>query len=307
MEADRQSDPVDVAIVGGGPAGMSAALVLGRMRRTVVVFDTEEPANAVSHGVGGLLTRDGTPPAELRAIGREQIAKYPTVEFRRDEVTAARKTDAGFEVDAGGGTVTARRLLLAHGLDYGRPELEGLEQLWGERAFHCPYCHGWEVRDRHVAIVATTERALHQAALLRSLASTVTVVGADGVIPEPSQKVAGAAGAEIFGPAAVRVEADGDGVRIELEGGGEVGCDAVFIQPEFSLASHLAESLGAELAENGFVAAEAGETSVPGLHVAGDAAAGQPQAVAIAIGSGGAVAAQMNLALASEDVGAKLG
>ncbi len=297
MEADRQSDALDVVIVGGGPAGMSAALVLGRMRRRVVVFDTEAPANAVSHGVGGLLTRDGTPPAEVRAIGREDIAKYPTVEFRREEVTGARKAGDGFEVDAGGDTFAARRLLLAHGLDYGRPEIEGLEELWGEQAFHCPYCHGWEVRDRHVAVVATTERALHQATLLRSLASRVTIVGA-GVIPEPDRSAAAASGAEIVASGAARVERDGDGVRIELADGGQVRCDAVFIQPEFSVAADLAESLGAGLAENGFVAAEAGETSIPGLHVAGDATAGQPQSVAIAIGNGFAVAAQINLALA---------
>ena len=305
MATGPQSDGFDVAIVGGGPAGMSAALVLGRMRRRILVFDTEAPANAVSHGVGGLLTRDGTPPAELRAIGREQIAKYPTVEFRHDEVTGARVADDGFELDADGETVTARRLLLAHGLDYGRPDLEGIEALWGERAFHCPYCHGWEVRDRRVAIVATTERALHQAALLRPLASQVTIVGAD-VIPEPKRNVAAAAGAEIIAAGPARVEHDGEGVRIELADGGEVRCDAVFIQPEFGLATDLAESLGAELADNGFVAAQAGETSIPGLHVAGDATAGQPQAVAIAIGSGFAVAAQINLALAYEDVGAKL-
>jgi thioredoxin reductase len=305
MATGPQGNGFDIAIVGGGPAGMSAALVLGRMRRRVLVFDTEAPANVVSHAVGGLLTRDGTPPTELRAIGREQIAKYPTVEFRREEVTGARVAGDGFELDAGEETVTARRLLLAHGLDYGRPNLDGIEELWGERAFHCPYCHGWEVRDRHVAIVATSERALHQAALLRPLASQVTIVGAD-VIPEPKRNVAAAAGAEIVAAGPGRVERDGEGVRIELADGGEVRCDAVFIQPEFSLAADLAASLGAELADNGFVAAEAGETSIPGLHVAGDAAAGQPQAVAIAIGDGFAVAAQINLALAYEDVGAKL-
>jgi thioredoxin reductase len=303
MQADAERDTIDVAIVGGGPAGMSAALVLGRMRRRVVVFDTEAPANSVSHGVGGLLTRDGTPPAELRAIGREQIAKYPTVEFRRDEVTDARSAGEGFELDVGGETVAARKLLLAHGLDYARPDVPGVEDLWGELAFHCPYCHGWEVRDRRVAVIATNPRAAHQALLLASLSDSVTVVG-DAELEEDDRARLGRAGIEHVTVRVERVERAGSSVRIELAGREPLECDAIFIQPDLRLASGLAERLGAELTEQGLVETEmGGATSIPGLHVAGDAAAA-PQSVAVAIGSGSAAGAIINMALAQEDAGA---
>ncbi len=305
MAAGGESDTIDVAIVGGGPAGMSAALVLGRMRRRVLVFDTETPANAVSHGVGGLLTRDGTPPAELRAIGREQIAEYPTVEFRRDEVTGARATADGFELDVGGETLAARKLLLAHGLDYGRPDVPGVEELWGEVAFHCPYCHGWEVRDRRVAVIATDPRAAHQALLLTSLSDSVTVVG-DAELEEDDRTKLGQAGIEHLQARVERVEGAGSAVRIELVGREPLECDAIFIQPELSLVTDLAESLGAELTETGFVATEmGGATNIPGLHVAGDAAGAVPQSVAVAIGSGSAAGAIINIALAQEDAGAE--
>ena len=303
MDAGGESDTIDVAIVGGGPAGMSAALVLGRMRRRAIVFDTEAPANAVSHGVGGLLTRDGTPPAELRAMGREEIAKYPTVEFRREEVTGARAAGAGFELDVGGETVAARKLLLTHGLDYGRPDVPGLEELWGEHAFHCPYCHGWEVRDRRVAVIATDPRAAHQALLLASVTDRVTVVGDLELEEEDRRALEGRGLARVAAPVE-RVERQGSGVRIELAGSEPLECDAIFIQPEMTLVSDLAERLGAELTEPGFVATEmGGATSVPGLHVAGDAAVA-PQSVAVAIGSGSAAAAVINHALAYADADA---
>ncbi len=303
MGPGNGSDGFDVVIVGGGPAGLSAALVLGRMRRRTLVCDTGAPANAVSHGVGGLLTRDGVPPSELRAIGREQVAAYPSVEFREQEVTAARTTDDGFALDLGEETVATRKLLLAHGLAYGRPELDGLEPLWGELAFHCPYCHGWEVRDRRVVVVATNPRAGHQALLLGSIADQVTVVG-DVEIAAEDRRLMERAGVELLDAHVERVARDGGRLRLELAGQEPIECDAIFIQPELSLTSDLAERLGVELPDEGTIPAEkGGATSVPGLHVAGDAL-GPPQAVSIAIGSGADSAFAINLALAYEDAGA---
>ena len=158
-------EPIDVIVVGAGPAGLSAALVLGRMRRRVLVLDTDAPAHAVSKEVHGFLSRDGTPPAELRRVGRGQLAPYATVELRPVEARAARRLPGGgFEVDLGdGGRVTGRRLVLAHGMNYGLPDLDGVGELWGTKVFHCPYCHGWEVRERPLAVYGCGERAVHQA------------------------------------------------------------------------------------------------------------------------------------------------
>ena len=141
--------PFDVLIVGAGPPGLSAALVLGRMRRRVLILDTDAPAHAVSEEVHGFLSQDGTPPADLRRLGGEQLLPYTTVELRPVEARSARRLpDGGFKLDLEDGShVAGRRLVLAHGVHYGLPDLEGVAELWGTRVFHCPYCHGWEVRD----------------------------------------------------------------------------------------------------------------------------------------------------------------
>src|SRR5262245_1647998 len=148
----------DVIVVGGGPAGLSAALILGRMRRRVLLLDTDAPANAVSDAMHGFLGQDGVPPTEVRRAAGRQLDPYTSVERRASAAVAARRAGEAFEVDLEDGTtVTGRRLLLAHGMRYGLPEVEGVAALWGERVFHCPYCHGWEVRDREIAVYASGE------------------------------------------------------------------------------------------------------------------------------------------------------
>ena len=130
---------LDVVVVGGGPAGLSAALILGRMRRRVLLLDTDAPANAVSQAMHGFLTHDGTAPAEVRRVALEQLGPYETVERRPLGARSTGRVSGGFEVVVEDGShVTARRLLLAHGMRYGLPEVEGLSELWGKQVFHCP-------------------------------------------------------------------------------------------------------------------------------------------------------------------------
>ena len=291
----------DAIIVGGGPAGLQAALVLGRMRRRVLVCDSGQPANAVSHGVGGMLTRDGTPPAELRALAREQIAAYPSVTFRDEEVGAVAKAGEGFEVRVGDETLPARKLLLAHGLDYGLPELEGVAELWGERLFHCPYCHGWEVRDKAIAVVACGPRVAHQALLLRSICDDLVVLaGGRSDIKERERGALERAGIEIVDEEIERLERDGEEVRVVLAGHEPLARHAIFIQPDLRLACEFAAELGAELDNKGSVAVDpSGGTGVHGLRVIGDAGS-PPQSVAVAIGTGATAAYATNAELALE-------
>ena len=293
----------DVVVVGGGPAGLSAALVLGRMRRRVLLLDTDAPANAVSHAMHGFLSRDGTPPVEVRRVSRQQLEAYASVELRGVAALAARRLPAGgFEVDLGDGTaVAARRLLLAHGMRYGLPGVDGVAEAWGRHVFHCPYCHGWEVRDRAIGVYGGGDRAVHQALLLVSLSEDVVLLtDGDADLPAEQREHLAAAGIAVVDAPVERIAEDGGGLSIVLAGGASLARDALFIQPTLTLASDLATSLDAALTEAGSVETDAaGQTSVPGLFAAGDAGT-VVQSVAVSTGSGARAAYAINAELAME-------
>ena len=296
--------PLDVVVVGGGPAGLSAALVLGRMRRRVLLLDTDSPANVVSQGVHGFLSRDGTPPAEVRRIGREQLAPYESVECRAAAARSARRlADDRFAVGLDDGVVVeARRLLLAHGTRYGLPDLDGVAELWGRHVFHCPYCHGWEVRDRPIAVYGRGPRAVHQALMLSSLSDDVVLLcdGAPELTDEERERLARAS-VSLHDGVVDRVEQQGAALRVVFADGAGLARHALFVQPALSPASDLAPSLGAALTDAGTVEAdETGRTAVPGLYAAGDAGAAV-QSVAVATGTGARAAYAINAELVLED------
>lgn len=165
----------DVVVIGGGAAGLNGALMLARSRRSVLVVDAGEPRNAPAGGVHGLLGRDGMPPAELLTLGRAEVRSYGG-QVEAGTVEAVSGSSGRFTVSlADGRTVAARRLLVTTGLVDELPELPGLRELWGRDVVHCPYCHGWEVRDRPIGILATGPQTLHQALLFRQLSDDVVV------------------------------------------------------------------------------------------------------------------------------------
>jgi thioredoxin reductase len=258
----------DCVVVGGGVAGLSAALVLGRARRRTLVLDGGRQSNRAAAHVGGLLGHDGTPPAELYELARAQVAAYDAVALRDAEVVDARAEGDGFAVvlGDGGGEVRARALVLATGMAYEVPDVPGFAELWGGAVFHCPFCHGWDVRDRPVAVYGAGEVADRQVALLAAWTDDVTVVDPGDV-------------------AGVRAE-DGTLHAVVLHDGSEVHCDAVLVHAPLRRRDALPERLGLALTDNGFVAVDAqARTSVPGVYAAGDLTVA-PQQVAIALGSG---------------------
>jgi thioredoxin reductase len=172
METDVQA-----LVIGGAAAGLSAALVLGRARVRTLVVDAGEPSNRSAPAIGGLLGQDGTSPAQLYAAGREQLTELPTVELREGVVTGVAAEGAFRATLEGGEAVSADRVLIAGGMRYGVPDVPGLSKLWGDGAFMCPYCHGWEHRDQKIAILGAG--AAHRVALLRSWTSDLVVL-ADG-------------------------------------------------------------------------------------------------------------------------------
>ena len=257
----------ECVVVGGGVAGLSAAMVLGRARRRTLLLDTGGQSNRAAAHVGGGLALDGTPPGELYARGREQLAAYDSVTVRDIEVVDARPEGDGFIVKLKDGDDSrARSLVLATGMDYEVPDVPGFAEHWGGSVFHCPFCHGWEVRGRALAVYADETMADRLGALARGWSDDVTVVRPEEV-------------------AKLRAE-DGTVRAVVLNDGSEVACDAVLVHAPLHRRGQLAEALGLELTEQGLVSIDPiGGTSVPGVYAAGDLAVA-PQQVPIAAGSG---------------------
>jgi thioredoxin reductase len=295
MESGTDS-PFEVAIVGGGPAGLAAALVLGRMRRRVLLLDADDPAHAVSDGVHGLFGHDGTPPLELRRIAREQLRRYPSVTVQMTAAEEAHSTARGFSVLAGGTRSEAGVLLLATGMGCELPPIEGITEVWARGAYHCPYCHGWEVRDRPLAVYGTSASGL--ALLLTSLSDDIVLL-TDGeeLDPEDAERLS-SAGVAIRDDQVARLEAeDGRLARIVFANGAIDVRPALFLVPSFSR-SPLPAQLGCELDESGaIIIDEDGRTSVAGVFAAGDGTTDRKAAVlAAAAGSRAAYAIHAGLA-----------
>jgi thioredoxin reductase len=184
----KEESEYDVVIAGGGPAGLNAALVLGRVRRQVLVADSGQYRNACAPAMHGFLTRDGADPADLRRIARAELAAYPSVRLADTAVESAAADGGGFEVRlAGGHAAATRRLLLATGLADELPGVEGLAGLWGRGVYHCPYCHGWEVRDQPVAVLGGDDTAAHLA---------LGLVRRRGHVPHPGHALPGRPGGD---------------------------------------------------------------------------------------------------------------
>ncbi|MEU4607972.1 NAD(P)/FAD-dependent oxidoreductase [Kribbella sp. NPDC023972] len=270
----------DVIVVGGGAAGLSGALALVRSRRTVLVVDDGTPRNAPAEGVHNYLTRDGVPPAELYAIGRQEVAGYGG-EFATGTVTAVRR-DELFTVElADGTTYQGRRLLVTTGLTDVLPDVQGLAERWGRDVLHCPYCHGWEVRDQAIGILATSGMATHQALLFRQLSDDVTLFL--HTAPEPTDEQweqLAARGISVVQGKVEQLEVENDKLTgVRLEGGRVIPRQALAVQTSMRARAGFLVDLGLETVEqevNGLVmgtvvaADPLGTTAVPGVFVAGN-------------------------------------
>lgn len=295
----------EVLIVGGGPAGLSAALVLGRCRRRVLVCDAGQPRNAASHGLHGFLTRDGIKPSEFLEIGRQQLQSYDTVELRRTEVTSARHLPNGFELTLSNGeSVSAGKLLLATGVVDELPELDGIQDFYGRSVFHCPYCDGWEMRDQPLAIYGNGENGSGLALELK-LWSRDLVLCTDGpseLTVEHSERLT-RDNIEVREEKIDRLEGK-DGVLeyIVFANGARLERRAMFFTTGHHQGSDLAKQLGCVFTDNGCVATgEYETTSVPGLFAAGDASR-LVQFVIVAASEGAQAAVAINKELIKEDL-----
>ena len=298
----------DVVVVGGGAAGLSGALTLARARRSVLVVDAGEPRNAVASGVHGFLTRDGIKPSGLLEIGRAEARGYGA-EVIDGRVASAGRTEDGFTVMLEDGRrVGARRLLVTTGLVDELPDVAGVRERWGRDVVHCPYCHGWEVRDEPIGVLASGPMAVHQALLFRQLTGDLVLFSHTGPGPtdEEAERLA-ARGIRVVEGEVASLEVHEDRITGVRMGGGEViPRRAVVVGPRFVARGGVLASLGLEATEHPmgvgeyFEADKMGLTAVPGVWVAGNVT--DPTAQVLASANAGVMAgATINADLIEED------
>ncbi len=294
----------DCIIVGGGPAGLSAALMLGRCRRRVLLCDVGDQRNLRSHALHAYLTRDGVSPSEFLRLARAELGRYGTVECREHEIVEAAREDGGFAIRAADGTrFRTRKLLLATGLVDELPALDGLDALYGTSVHHCPYCDAWEWRDRPLAAYGEGEAATGLALSLTFWSPDVVLCTGGAALPDGAAARLGAAGVKIREEPVVRLEgSDGRLDRIVFASGEPARRSALFVVAGQRQRSPLAERLGCHLTDSGTVDTGTCEvTNVPGLFVAGDASK-EAQFVAVAAAEGTEAAMAIHKALMKEDL-----
>ena len=294
----------DVVVIGGGAAGLSAALVLSRARRRVVVVDAGAPRNAPASHMQGFLSRDGFPPQDLLAIGRDEVSGYGGELIDSTVAGVARCAGPGFEVRlADGSVLSTRRLLVATGLRDELPDIPGVRERWGRDLLHCPYCHGYEVRDQALGVLGGMTDSVQHAQLIRQWSSDVVFFPHTGTLTSVDREQLAARGVDIVDGIVQRLVVETDRlVGVELDDGRVIPRDAVFVRPSFTPNTDLLVSLGCALDDDGWVVVDAtGRTSVPGVWVAGNAANARAQVITAA-GEGSSAAIAINADLLGEDL-----
>ncbi|GGI84681.1 thioredoxin reductase [Saccharopolyspora subtropica] len=294
VEAMSDVTHVDVLVIGGGAAGLSAALVLARARRRVLVVDSGRPRNAPAEGVHGFLSRDGIAPADLRATGRAEVERYGG-RIEPGEVLAVRRVGDGFAVELADRAVRTRRVVVATGLRDDLPDVPGLRDRWGRDVLHCPYCHGWEVRDQPLGVLGWQPAGVHQALLLRGWSDDV-VLFAENLADADRARLAARGVAVVDGQVRGLVVED-DALRgVQLADGTTAARSALFVPPRFRPNDALLADLGCER-DNGWVRVDpTGRTSVPGVWAAGNVVDPAEQVVnAAAAGAKAAIALNADL------------
>jgi thioredoxin reductase len=276
----------DCVIIGGGPAGLNAALVLGRARKNVAVIDEGRPRNRVTRETHGFLTRDQISPSEFRRIAKEQIGSYPSVHFVEDAAASITGSDGHFQITtARGQTYQSKKLLFAVGMKDLPVEIEGLADVYGKSAFICPYCDGWELRDQPLVLIVKGADALHMAKMISGWTNRFTIcTNGPDEMTEAQREELNQHNVPVFDSPIQSIESNNGMVQqVVLKDGTSITCTGIFFRPKLITGSELPQAIGCEITEAGTVIVDNfGKTSVPGVFSAGDAASQLHQAITAA-------------------------
>jgi thioredoxin reductase len=302
----------ECVVVGGGAAGLSEGLVLGRARRRTLLVDAGQQSNLAAHGVGGLLGHDGRSPADLYQQGRKELAAYASVEVRNSEVVSGKRGGEVFELElADGSRERTRRVLLATGMEYRPPEVKGLQECWGTSVFHCPFCDGWELRDQSLAVLARGEKAIHSALLLRGWTDDLVLLtdGPADLSDDDRDRLAGAGVKIDERSVAELIACDAQLEAVQFSDGDRLQCRGLLAATTLHQRSSLAEQLGAEPGE----VTPFGEapvkvdglcrTTATGVFAAGDLSTQLPPSVASAIAAGSLAGMSVVQSLLADECG----
>ncbi|MGE5400673.1 MAG: NAD(P)/FAD-dependent oxidoreductase [Ignavibacteriales bacterium] len=293
----------DVVIVGGGPAGLNAALILGRSRRNVLICDSGKPRNVKAKHMHGYLTRDGIRPLEFLRLGSEEIKKYGIRKEQMEIVSAIKNQDQFELTNAAGEKFYSRKILLATGITDNIPEIEGLMDLYGTSVFHCPYCDGWEVRDKALAVYARGKTAFALSLSLKTWSNDV-ILCSDGLprLTPKDYRILELNGVKIFKESILRLEGrNGFLSKIVFKNGSSVERNALFFSTGQKQRSGLAEQLGCEFNDKGLIISNRKQqTNVKGVFVAGDITK-DVKFVVVAAAEGSRAGVAINIELQEEE------
>lgn len=297
---------LECAIIGGGPAGLNAALVLGRAKRNVILFDNNQPRNAVTQESHGFITRDGVTPREFRNFAHQDIRNYPSVKIKEFKIVKVKKeSNSIFQLATHEGEVyLSKKVIIAIGLKERLPNVKGIRDYYGKSIFNCPYCDGWELREQPLVLISENNHATHMAKVLYQWSK-------DLVVCTNGKKVISDADVQLFNEKGIRIKQqqiiklsgqDGKLKKVIFEDGTEIDRVGGFVTPDLEQPNNIAQELGCEFSENGGIIIDSlGRTNVEGIYAAGDTTLAAPTQLVIAASEGNRAAMGVNYDLTMEE------
>ncbi|MED4695048.1 NAD(P)/FAD-dependent oxidoreductase [Peribacillus frigoritolerans] len=285
---------LDCVIIGGGPAGLNAALVMGRAGRKTILFDEDKPRNRVTQESHGFITQDGVKPSEFKKRARTDVQKYPSVSIKKERVEIIEKASGVFRIQTKGGTdYMAKKVLLATGLRDVLPEIPGIQNVYGTSVFSCPFCDGWEMRDKALAVIAENERAFHMGKLLSNWSGDVMVFTNGYQVLDEEKDILARQHVTVVEEKIEDLKSKGGKLTsIRLQNGQEIKREAGIVVTDLVQSAPFAEQLGCEITPNGGIKVDSfGRTTVKGVYASGDTSLSTPSQLVIAAAEGNKAAA----------------